>query len=111
MFVFGTSICMLQSVIGTLFRDYEHLVGVSIRALFFITPVMYPPNLMAEHGRAALYQFNPLHYMLTCVREPILTGELPPASDLAIAAGIAIVTTVVAFRVFARYERRLYALL
>jgi lipopolysaccharide transport system permease protein len=109
--VFGASVCQLQAVIGTLFRDYDQLSSVVIRALFFITPVFYPPDLMTAHGRELIFEWNPLHYLLTCVREPILTGEFPAGSDILIASLISLATAVLGHHLFTRYEKRLYALM
>jgi ABC-type polysaccharide/polyol phosphate export permease len=76
------------------FRDTRHLTDVGLQALFYLTPVIYPPRVFQDRPRLAeVMQYNPLVPFMKLLREPIVNGH--PAS-LATYAAAALITGVVA---------------
>ena len=72
LFLFGWSAAVLAGLAHAYFPDTQHLAELALQALFFLTPIMYPPNLLEEHGLSGLAQFNPLAHLLVLVRQPLL---------------------------------------
>ncbi|MGE0433853.1 MAG: ABC transporter permease, partial [Planctomycetota bacterium] len=104
--LFGWGVVCIQSVVGAVVRDHQHITSIALLALFFTTPIMYPVAVMDRVGQTWLYQYNPLYYLLTTVRHPLLRGELPPAGVYGVAAAFALGVAVVGHLLFCRVDRR-----
>lgn len=107
--VFGLGVGLFQAVVGTIFRDYQHISAIFIQALFYATPIIYPPELMDVHGQPWVYQYNPFHYLILVVRQPLLDGALPGAGPLLIAGTVAVGMAVVGLLLLDRVDRALVA--
>lgn len=75
--VIGAYLASCFSYIGTLFPDVRHLVPSIATILTLITPILYPVSLLSEFP--LLYKANPMYYLVTLVRDPLL-GNVPPVS-------------------------------
>ncbi len=76
MFVFVLSIANIVSVINLNIRDYQPLQTIIFQGLFYITPVIYSKDMMAERGLSFVYEWNPLYYILEVVKTPLQGREL-----------------------------------
>lgn len=95
---------LLLGIVCTRFRDVPPIVASLIQLLFFITPVMWKPELLGD--RTWLIAFNPLHHLVEIVRAPVL-GRLPGWESWAAAALLAVAGWTVAFVGFARFRKRI----
>lgn len=57
-------------------RDMPHLAGVATQILFFVTPILYPVELVPDHLRWVL-ELNPLASMVEDIRGAALFGRWP----------------------------------
>ena len=89
--VFGLGLGLFQAIVGTIFRDYQHITSIFFQLMFYVTPILYPPEIMDNFGRSWIYLYNPLYYVITCIRQPFLTGQFPPVQTLGIAAAVALI--------------------
>jgi lipopolysaccharide transport system permease protein len=90
----GWAVAVLFGLATVRFRDTRHLTDVGLQALFYLTPVIYPPRVFQDRPRLAeVMQYNPLVPFMKLLREPIVNGH--PAS-LATYAAAALITGVVA---------------
>ena len=78
----GVAACILLGALGARFRDITPIIGSILQIVFFITPIIWKPELM-RHGREWL-PFNPFFDLLEIVRRPLLGGAL--TSDVVWAA-------------------------
>lgn len=85
--LFGYAVATLSAVLNTRIRDFSYLQTVIVQAFFYVTPVMYPPSMLTDHGLSWLLTFNPLYHLMMLVRVPIVYGGLPPAAHY-LASGI-----------------------
>jgi homopolymeric O-antigen transport system permease protein len=72
------------------FRDVQHLLGVSLSMLFYLTPVFYSPTMVPGWAHAA-YALNPMMHLLTAYRGILMDGTLPnwtPLLAIAVLDGI-----------------------
>jgi lipopolysaccharide transport system permease protein len=99
MFIFAWSLAILMGVMNVLFQDCQHLIEVLIQVLFYITPIMYPPDILQKRGLSWVVNLNPLAIMLELLRKPILDGQAPSALAygqgliaVSIAAAAAVIT-------------------
>ena len=93
------------------FRDVAHGASIGLQTLFYVTPVLWPPEMLRGHRLQLLVNLNPLYHLLEIVRQPLLHSR-PASQANYLAAGLLLV----ALAFFASfltwlYHRRLVYLL
>ncbi len=68
--------CLLLGTFCARFRDIPPIVGSIMQIAFFLTPIIWRPELIGEN--AGWLPLNPFYPMLALVREPLL-NQLPSA--------------------------------
>jgi lipopolysaccharide transport system permease protein len=86
------------------FRDIPQLVSSLVQIVFFVTPIMWKPELLKNHAYVA--NWNPFYAFIEIVRAPLL-GQLPPAHTYATVAVVTIVNALVLGAFFVRYRSRI----
>ena len=86
------------------FRDIPLIITSVIQVMFFLTPVMWRPELLGRHAWAA--SWNPLHHLLEIVRGPLVDGRAAGIS-WAVVLGMALVGFALVVPLFARYRWRI----
>jgi ABC-2 type transport system permease protein len=76
--LFTLGLCYLMAVAGTYVPDIRETLRALVRATFFITPILWPPERVPEDLRF-LVDYNPLAVLVESYRRLILDGELPNA--------------------------------
>jgi ABC-2 type transport system permease protein len=69
--VFLTGISLALSALNVMFRDVERLIRILLRALFYLSPVVYGLDRIVAHSSPSLlrlYELNPLVGMYTLQR-------------------------------------------
>lgn len=101
----GLAACMLLGSLCARFRDIPPIVGSIMQIAFFITPVIWKPELL--HGSQADWLvFNPFYAVLEIVRGPLL-GTPAGAEVWASALGYSALLLLAAWAVFCRVRARL----
>ncbi len=72
----GIAACILLGALGARFRDMAPIIGSILQIVFFVTPIIWKPELM-RHGQEWL-PLNPFYDLLEIVRRPLLGGTLTP---------------------------------
>jgi len=65
----------LAASLSVFFRDIQHLIGVIIQILFFMTPIFYPIQAIPEQYRWVM-QINPLASIVEQARTVFLYGKM-----------------------------------
>ncbi len=113
-------ISLMVSSANVFFRDIEHIVGVVLQALFFLTPIIYPLAMVRDRLAGlklsgvllSVYLLNPMASLVTLFRKAFLGREflfagghfLPPEPAFYVSLGLSAVILIVGVRVFARLE-------
>ncbi|HEY7423707.1 MAG TPA: ABC transporter permease [Gemmataceae bacterium] len=105
--LFGWSVAILFGLLNVRFRDTRHLAEIGLQGLFYMTPIMYPKDMMKGRFLGQLLRCNPLTPILDLLREPILSGHIPSLTTYAVAGLIVLVLTVAAMVALKIEERRL----
>jgi lipopolysaccharide transport system permease protein len=105
LFVLGWALATLAAFAHVYFPDTQHLAEVSLQALFFMTPVIYPPRLLHDNGLSFLADYSPLAILLRLLHAPILSGQAPSLSAYGLAIAVVAVPVAAAVYVVARLER------
>jgi ABC-type polysaccharide/polyol phosphate export permease len=105
--VFGWSLAVLGAVANTYFPDTQHLAEIAFQILFYLTPIMYPPQMLDEHRLGWLARYNPLVVFLELIRAPVLAGRAPAPGSFLVAGLTAVTAAVAAALMLRRLERRI----
>lgn len=86
------------------FRDIPQIMGSIIQIAFFLTPVMWKPELLGD--QAYIANLNPFYHMLQIMRAPLLGQEVSLGSFWAVIA-MTLVNFAVAALFFRRFRSRI----
>lgn len=89
MFMFALGLANMSSVANMYVRDFAPFQSLVFQGLFYATPIIYDPQMLAERGYAFVYELNPFYYMLEVVRGPML-GNIPNMHSYLIAIVMAL---------------------
>jgi len=101
----GLAISALLGALCARFRDIPPIVASVIQIAFFVTPVIWKPELVGP-ARAALLPLNPFYSLLAVVREPLL-GAVPSATTYVSAIGYSLALCIAAWLAFAHVRGRI----
>jgi homopolymeric O-antigen transport system permease protein len=83
------------------FRDTQHLLGVLLNMLFFLTPVFYKASdLPAQYQ--SLYRLNPMVHLIEAYRTIFLLGSFPEAKSLVVLAISSVAVLFMGYYVFTK---------
>lgn len=107
----GLLIVLLNCAVATLsigvvsarFRDIPQFVNSIVQILFFVTPIMWKPELLADHR---LLNLNPFYHLIEIVRRPLL-GLMPSLDDYAIVLLISALNLTLGSAIFIRFRSRI----
>ena len=95
---------MLLGACAARFRDIPPIIASIVRIAFFVTPIIWMPELLPN--RAVLpMNLNPFFHVLEVVRAPLL-GEVPSVVSWLAMIGITLVGAAATFGVYVRYRWR-----
>jgi ABC-2 type transport system permease protein len=104
---FSLGVGLLLSSIAIRFPDVSEMYQILIQAWMYLTPIMYPSDILPDAYRTLLLYFNPMYYLILMFRVPIYDGVLPSLPLSLIGTGIALVTLLVGWIYFSRQADRL----
>ena len=95
---------LLLGLLSARFRDVPQIVANAMQVAFFLTPILWKPDLLP--GRAFVVTYNPFFYAVELVRAPLM-GTTPPLESWLAALVATLLGASVALAVFVRYRRRI----
>jgi lipopolysaccharide transport system permease protein len=104
--VFGWSVGVLAGYVNTIFRDVQHLTDIAFQVLFYLTPVIYPADVLVESGMSPLVRYNPLAYLLKIIRDPLIAGQVPSWRAYGVATAATFLAAAVAVLLLGRLQRK-----
>lgn len=103
--VAGAGFGLLVAVVNARYRDLEPTLGVLASFLFLLSPVMWRVEQL--NLNQWIVHWNPLHYYITIVRDPLL-GRVPPQEYWLGTSCAAVAIFFIGFGVFMMSRRRIY---
>lgn len=94
-FIFTCGLANITSIITLNLRDFQPLQSIILQGLFYVTPIIYPVEIIAQKGGELVYKLNPFYYMLEVIRGPMIGKQLPGITEYLIAIAISIITFVI----------------
>lgn len=100
-----TGICLAISMVNAYFRDMEYIIGVFITLFFWVTPIVYPLDIVPEPYKVYL-TINPLTYLITAWRDIFMTNSID-WGNIGVSFGSSLVFFLLGILVFQRLGKRL----
>ncbi|MDR3136270.1 MAG: ABC transporter permease [Coriobacteriales bacterium] len=101
--VFSVGLGLVLSAAVMFFRDVSHLYAIWTTAWMYLTPVLYPLDILPGFMQAIL-SFNPLVYYVGYARDVMLYGVVPDFGTNMICIGFALVSLIVGIAVFKKTQ-------
>jgi lipopolysaccharide transport system permease protein len=100
-FILGLSYPL--AALNLFFHDVRFLVGVVMTLWFYLTPVLYPVDLVPERYQL-VYDLNPNSLFINAYRRVLLHGESPGLEKVMLGLAIAVATFLIGYYLFKRME-------
>ncbi|WP_022881563.1 ABC transporter permease [Gryllotalpicola ginsengisoli] len=116
---FATGIGLMLSIANVHFRDTQYLIGIVMQIWMYLTPVIYPINLMqAQSDRIGtipgtgftlidLYRLNPMERFVEIFRNLLYDNRWPDGGTMLYVTVAALLSLVLGLWVFRSNERKL----
>jgi len=92
-------------ILCTRFRDIPPIVVNLVQVVFFVTPIMWLPELLSARGLTWVVSLNPMHHFVEIVRAPVL-GTPVPMLSWAVVTAVTVVGWLIALALLERYRHR-----
>jgi ABC-type polysaccharide/polyol phosphate export permease len=99
--MFSLGVALFMSALAVFFTDVVDIYQVFVQAAFFLTPIMYPKDILPAN-LVWLLNLNPFYHLLEVFRAPIYLGGIPGPHTLAAAAFSAVTMLLIGWWVFTR---------
>ena len=84
---FALGVGLIISTMAVHFPDVAERYSIVLMAWMYLTPIIYPENIIPATYRFWFFNLNPMYHIIKVFRMPIIDGIVPDAMTL-IAAGI-----------------------
>ena len=101
--LFMLGLAMPLAALNVFFHDVRFLVGVVLLMWFYMTPVIYPVELVPDRYRI-LFDLNPNSLFINAYRRVLLEGIGPGLDRVLLGTVIALLTFLVGYYLFKRME-------
>ncbi len=101
--IFMTGLSLILAAFNLFYRDIQYLLSLILLLWMYVTPVMYPVEIIPEKYRF-VFSLNPMSVIINAYREVILGNGAPNFSSLGIALAMSLVVFVAGFLIFKKLE-------
>jgi ABC-2 type transport system permease protein len=117
--IFATGVALMLSVANVHFRDTQYFMGILLQIWMYLTPIVYPINLIIQRSDefgplfgsdimiAQLYRLNPMERFVEVFRALLYDNRWPELNDFLYCVIWAFVSLVIGVIVFRRNEKGL----
>ncbi len=88
------------------FRDLAHLASLILQVSFYVTPIIWPPEILRNRGVSWIIDWNPFYHLLEVVRRPLLYSEPAFLLNYQCVGLLLFISFIAAGLVIWRYHRR-----
>lgn len=102
--IFTLGLSLFFAASNLLYRDIQYLLGLILTLWFYITPIVYPADVIPEKFKI-IFQLNPLSVIVNAYRQTVLGGGAPNYLSLFIATLLSLITLVLGLAYFKQKEK------
>lgn len=103
-FIMGMGGALLFSALTVFFRDLEYILNIVTMAWMYMTPILYPMDILDNSIRHILY-FNPMTSVIIAYRDILYYQQLPELKTLLYAIAWGGIVLIVGWTVFQKLQR------
>jgi lipopolysaccharide transport system permease protein len=100
--LFATGLGVAAAVFNVFFRDVGHAVGIALQLWFWLTPIVYPIDVLGERARDLL-ALNPMTVIITAWQQVLVYHRIPDWQPLATLGLVSVLLCLLAWRLFRRH--------
>jgi ABC-2 type transport system permease protein len=97
---FALGIGLMLSSFAIHFPDIKEMYQIIIQAWMYLTPILYPQDIIPEAYRQWVLYLNPMYYLINMFRTPIYDGVLPSLSMILMGAAVSLTTLLIGWIYF-----------
>lgn len=101
--LFSLGLGFLLSAISVYMRDIPQIMGIFLQGIFFLTPIIYPLEIVPEKMKVLFY-LNPLTYFIKTYQDIIIYRSLPAYSNIIIIFLVSVISLLGGLKVFRRLK-------
>lgn len=101
--IFTLGMTFLFAAANVYYRDVAHILQVVLSAWFYLTPIIYPLDMIPEKHRW-VFKLNPLIYVVNGFRLAVYYGQLPKLQSIAASFVCAFAMLFLGFYLFRKYQ-------
>jgi lipopolysaccharide transport system permease protein len=121
--LFSVGLAMVLSIVNVYFRDLSYLLTIVLQFWFYLTPILYPVDMVATQSDRLgglggssitllnLYQLNPVEGFITIFRNLLYDNRMPELLTVGVALAWTIAALVLGLWLYAKKERQMAELL
>lgn len=76
-YIFCCGLGFFLAQLNVFFRDIQYIYSAVLTAWLYLTPIMYPIEVLPDYLRFLVKGFNPLYYYVAQFRDLIYYGRFP----------------------------------
>jgi len=88
MFALGVGLAL--STLAVFYPDVSDMYQIMLTAWLYLTPIIYPEEIVPEAYRVLVLKLNPMYYLVQSFRLPLYDRALPGLGTILPAAGLAV---------------------
>lgn len=104
-YINGIAFGLILAMIGARFRDVSQIIKSLVQVVFFVTPVMWGPEILGEKNRFII-DLNPFYAFIELIRAPLL-GNVPTLKNITVVMIATVIGICVSYWIFSRYRARI----
>ncbi len=104
--LFTLGLAYLFAVIGAYLPDVKETLRSVVRAMFFVTPIIWPASRVEGTKFEFVVAYNPLAFLVQAYRDVVLLGQTPDMGPFLLFTLFAAALCVCGFALFARLKSR-----
>lgn len=97
---FALGVGLLISTFAVYYPDVAEMYSIGLLGWMYLTPIIYPVNILPEAIRFWIMRFNPMYYLVELYRCAVFYGKLPALDLLIPAVLFSLVVLVIGWTVF-----------
>ena len=98
------SLGIILALLSLRYRDIGNLIFFVLQILFFLTPVLWHPDILDKH--VSIVEMNLMYYWVDIIRQPILGLDIHNNSLMIITIST-IILLIISFYMTGKYKNRL----
>jgi ABC-2 type transport system permease protein len=99
---FALGVGLIISTLAVFFPDVSEMYQIILLAWMYLTPIIYPEDIIPQAYRYWLFNLNPMYHLVKIFRMPLYDGLLPDWKALFVGTVISLLTLAIGWFVYAR---------